>query len=79
LAPKRYYPLVFEPDFEEFEKFALHQAICDLIFAFQENHKLAASNLKNVFGVEKNDEIIEGVFTYLLNDKNSPKPVIFFS
>jgi len=64
-----------------------------MIFAFQENHKMAAQHLLKVYrgdSLNHTDAIINALLTYVLNQndidynyamqsQNSPKPVVFYS
>lgn len=96
LPPKRYQPMMFMSDFgDDFPKFMLHQLVCDMMFAFQENHKMAAQTILKMhvgpsLSSELQQSIVSSLVSYLCNyhdgdchpnlqSQNSPKPPVFYA
>lgn len=81
---KNYFPFIFE--FEGgFEHYVLHQVCCDLIWAFQQNHKMTAQTLQGVFVGQTLSEahqetIVSAIFSFLLNKNlGLTKPIIHYA
>ena len=86
---------VFGDAAPSFEVYAFHQLCCDVVFAFQEDHKQANQALCKLYVGEslaekKHDEIRNMILSYVLNfndteshysmqSQNSPRHVIFYS
>lgn len=97
LPAKRYQPLVFAVDHSQitWSSFSQIQLICDTLYAFQTNHKLAAQHLMKIYVGESLKEsfhlsVIQGILTYVLNhdeaesssqsiSNHSSKPACFYT
>jgi len=95
LPPKRYRPLVLDLSSDaSFVEYSLTTLCCDMLHAFQQNHKMAAQSIHKMYiGESLKDKhldlVISALFSYIVSfhdqegygapGQDSPKPIIFYT